>query len=207
MQISWMSSKFYLTCEWIWRFAYLHLLWMFFSLIGLVVFGITPATIAVFAVVRKWRMKEHDQSIFSTFYQTYKKEFIKGNALGAILVTVSFFIYINYLIIGTMTGIGSDLLFAGTTLILILFIIFLIFIFPVYVHYKLTFFQTMKTALIIGLIHPHITLITILLLSMTGGLFYFMPGLIPFFSSSMLAMCMMWFVYHAFLQIEKKQMN
>ncbi|MGY0702716.1 DUF624 domain-containing protein [Bacillus subtilis] len=41
-------------CEWIMRFAYTNLLWLFFTLLGLGVFGIMPATAALFAVMRKW---------------------------------------------------------------------------------------------------------------------------------------------------------
>ncbi|KMK75560.1 YesL family protein [Alkalihalobacillus pseudalcaliphilus] len=205
MQVSWMSSRFYLTCEWIWRFGYLHLLWLLFTLAGLIIFGLTPATVAVFAVVRKWRMKDADASVFTTFFHTYKKEFVKSNGIGLIMLIVAAVIIFNYFMIRTMPGLGADLLFVGNSLIAIFFVVVSLFIFPVYVHYQLSFLKLFRTALVIGLMNPHFVFLTLLIIAFVGYGFYLLPGLIPFFSSSVLAMCVMWFALNAFNHVEKKQ--
>lgn len=76
---------FYSISEWVLRFAYVNVLWISFNLLGLIVFGFFPATIAMFTVVRKWVLKETDISVFNTFWFAYKKEFFKGNFLGFII--------------------------------------------------------------------------------------------------------------------------
>ncbi|WP_084028990.1 YesL family protein [Bacillus sp. J33] len=63
------------------RLVYLNLLWIAFSLLGIVLFGFFPATAAMFSVVRKWIMGETDVRVFKEFWQTYRKEFWKANRL------------------------------------------------------------------------------------------------------------------------------
>ncbi|BDG36084.1 DUF624 domain-containing protein [Saccharococcus caldoxylosilyticus] len=49
-----LDGKLYRVCEWITRLACINILWMLFTLAGLIVFGIAPATVALFTIVRKW---------------------------------------------------------------------------------------------------------------------------------------------------------
>lgn len=53
--------------NWIMRLAYVNFLWILFTLAGFIVFGFFPATIATFAVVRKWIFDTTDIPIFTTF--------------------------------------------------------------------------------------------------------------------------------------------
>ncbi|MCT8137105.1 YesL family protein [Anaerobacillus sp. CMMVII] len=205
MNVSWMSSKFYRTCEWIWRFAYVNLLWLFATLAGLVVFGILPATVAMFAVLRKWVMKEPDISVIRTFLSTYKNEFIKINVLGLIFAGIGYVIYFNFLYLSTLSGFMHTVLLVGVGIATVIYLITLFFIFPVYVHYDYKLVQYVKVAFIIGLVNPLalITLLASLLLLLY--LFYLVPGLIPFFSISMIGMAIMWPASMAFSRVEQKK--
>lgn len=82
-------------CEWIMRFAYTNLLWLFFTLLGLGVFGIMPATAALFAVMRKWIQGQDNVPVLKTFWQEYKGEFFRSNLLGAVLALIGVIIYID----------------------------------------------------------------------------------------------------------------
>ncbi|MDU4936768.1 MAG: DUF624 domain-containing protein, partial [Peptostreptococcaceae bacterium] len=62
-------------CNWIWRFMQLNFYWSIFTVFGLGVFGIMPSTVATFYILRKWIQGELEIPIFSTFKETYKKEF------------------------------------------------------------------------------------------------------------------------------------
>ncbi|MFL6556498.1 MAG: YesL family protein, partial [Bacillus sp. (in: firmicutes)] len=75
-------GKLFTFCEWFMRLAYVNLLWFFFSLAGLVLLGIMPATVALFTIVRKWQLKETDLPIWKTFLSVYRQEFKKSNGLG-----------------------------------------------------------------------------------------------------------------------------
>lgn len=46
-----------------------------FTLLGLGVFGIMPATAALFAVMRKWIQGQDNVPVLKTFWQEYKGEF------------------------------------------------------------------------------------------------------------------------------------
>ncbi len=60
---------YYRFAVWVTKFAYLNLLWIAFSLLGLGLFGLFPATAAMFAVVRKWINGEKDIPVFHVFLE------------------------------------------------------------------------------------------------------------------------------------------
>lgn len=66
-------NKIYSLSNWIVKICYVNLLWGIFMLVGLIVFGFFPATVALFTVCRKWVLGDRDVPIFSTFWSAYKK--------------------------------------------------------------------------------------------------------------------------------------
>ncbi len=74
-----LAMGYYRICTWIMRMAYVNLLWVAFSLLGLGIFGFFPATAAMFVVIRKWLSSEQDIPVFKTFWNAFKTEFIKIN--------------------------------------------------------------------------------------------------------------------------------
>lgn len=60
-------------CTWVMRLAYLNVLWILFSLAGLVVFGLMPATAAMFTVAREWAKGNTDAPVFSVFFGRLKR--------------------------------------------------------------------------------------------------------------------------------------
>lgn len=205
MQASKISSEFYRICEWIWRLAYINILWMLASLAGLVVFGLLPATVAMFAVLRKWVMKELDIPVFQTFINTYRKEFIKANALGLILLSGGYIIYFNYLFLATVKGSIHTVLLVGQLCTLFIYLITVFFIFPVYVHYELKLLQYVKLAAIIGIVNPLTTIALALSFVLLYHIFYIIPGLISLYSVSVTGFAIMWLASIAFSNFEKRQ--
>jgi uncharacterized membrane protein YesL len=190
----------YTLTEWITRFAYVNILWIGFSLLGLVVFGISPATVAMFTIIRKWIMGESDIPVFQTFWNSYKKEFLKSNGVGFVLAISVYIIFIdlNYIKLDTVIQIPLYL-------IIFAIIMTILYIFPVYVHYNVTFLQLFKNAFFIMMVNP---LSTIMMLIGFVALFFvmkFLPALVFFFGGSLSAGIMMSSCYLAFQKIEKKQ--
>src|SRR5690625_2603360 len=87
MEMGRLLSGLYHLCKWITHFAYLNLLWVGFTLLGGMFFGIFPSTAALFTIARKTTLGEEEFPIFRTYLKTFQKEIFRSNGL-AWLVTV-----------------------------------------------------------------------------------------------------------------------
>ena len=197
------TGRLFRLCEVVMRLAYVNLLWILFTVLGLGLFGIFPATVALFAVTRKWVMGDHDIPIFSTFWHTYRKEFFKSTLLGFILFVIGYIIYVDLMYLPT--GGLYDFVRLGIVVCGFLYIIMMLYIFPIYVHFDWKHRLYIKYALLLGASHPHFTLLMIIGIGAWYYLVMSIPGLIPFFSVSILAYIMMWTVYLVVKRLEMKQ--
>src|SRR5699024_6508383 len=77
------------------RLAYINLLWVVFSVMGLIVIVFMRSTAAMFAVVRKWVSGDYDISIFRTFWNSYRTEFLKANLLGYMLLVIGYVLFLD----------------------------------------------------------------------------------------------------------------
>lgn len=203
MELVGVTGRFFKTCEFISKMAYVNLLWILFTVLGLGIFGFMPSTIALFTVTRKWIMGERDIPVFKTFWTTYRKEFFKSTIFGALLFIIGYIIYVDLTLLPT--GGLFTFLRAGIFICGILYTILLLYIFPIYVHYDWKKTLYLRYALLIGIAHPHYTaLITIGIVA----LYYIcvtIPGLIPFFSVSLFSYVVMWVVYRIIQKMEFAQ--
>jgi uncharacterized membrane protein YesL len=198
-------NRIYSATEWIAKFAYINLLWIGFSLIGLIVLGFFPATIAMFAVIRKWIMGEGDIPIFRTFWNTYKSEFLRSNGLGLIVAAVGGLIvldlvYMKNLENGLMNSIQIPLY-----LFMFAVVMTILYLFPVYVHYELKMMQVIKNSFLIMLIHPLENLVMIAGIAALFFVVSYIPGLGFFFGGSLCAAIIMASGYLAFNKVDKKK--
>ncbi|WHY67717.1 DUF624 domain-containing protein [Neobacillus sp. SuZ13] len=193
-------SGLYTLTEWITKFAYVNLLWIGFSLLGLVLFGISPSTVAMFAVIRKWLMGESDIPVFQTFWDTYKKEFLRSNGLGLVLAILAIIIYIDLFYIKINTSFQIPLY-----LIIFTIVITVLYIIPVYVHYEVKFIQLFKNAFFIMLVNPIPNMMMIIGFIAAIFVMKFIPALWFIFGGSITAGIIMASCYVAFQKIEKKQ--
>jgi len=193
-------SGLYTLTEWITKFAYVNLLWIGFSLLGLVLFGISPSTVAMFAVIRKWLMGESDIPVFQTFWDTYKKEFLRSNGLGLVLAILAIIIYIDLFYIKIDTSFQIPLY-----LIIFTIVITVLYIIPVYVHYEVKFIQLFKNAFFIMLVNPIPNMMMIIGFIAAIFVMKFIPALWFIFGGSITAGIIMASCYVAFQKIEKKQ--
>jgi hypothetical protein len=60
------------------RLVYINFLWILFSLLGLLIAGFFPSTVAMFTVVRIWVLGETDAAIFNMFWKTLNISFLKA---------------------------------------------------------------------------------------------------------------------------------
>lgn len=197
----------YSVCDWFSKIAIVNILWLIFTLTGLVILGIMPATVALFTVVRKWTVSETEIPIFQVFFQTYKKEFFRANLLGLFITAIGSFLFYDLRLV---LSIGGNLQFVlGVPLLIVIgcFLLTLLYIFPVYVSLELSFLNYFKYALYMSILNLHTTIFMIIVLLLFSILLSFLPGFIPFFSVSVIALVIMLAATIAFQRIENKQMK
>ncbi len=198
-----MTGRFFRICEIVSKLAYLNILWILFTLLGLGIFGFIPATVALFAIVRKWVMGDTDVPIFTTFWKIYRQEFLKSTMLGGSLLFIGYILYVDFVYL------PNDGLFAvvrfGLMVVALLYVIVLLYIFPLFVHYEWKNRLYIKYALVLGASHPHYTLLMIIGIGILYYVSVKIPGIIPFFSISLLANIIMWTSYQVIQKIEATQ--
>lgn len=194
----------YTIMEWITRIAYINILWILFSILGLFILGLAPASVAVFTITRRWVMGDTDLKIFSIYWNTYRSEFIKSNLTFWPLIFVGYILYIDFQYLALFNNTLYYILLFVFIIATILYLVVCIYTFPVYVHFKKNLFQNYKQSLIIGYLNPFTTVLMGLFILVLALILERFLGLIPFFSVSVISFIIMWFSYHAFIKLEKK---
>lgn len=184
------------------KLAYLNLLWILFTLTGLFFFGLFPATIAMFTALRKIVLNE-EFKLFSLFWKTYKKEFLKGNLIGLVIVMINSITYTNFIFFREATGV-IEILFYPMVIVGILLLLMSLFVFPVYVHFNLQFLQIFKTSFIFMLLYPLSSLSIIVNSLIYLIILYQLPALVVFFSASIIGLIIMASVNRAFKRNAEK---
>lgn len=204
MEFEGLTGKFLRISEVISKLAYVNLLWILFTILGFGLLGFMPATVALFAVTRKWVIGEQDIPVFSTYWKTYRREFLKSNLLGIALFVIGFILYVDLAFLPS-DGIFYTLLRFGIIICSFLFFIVLLYIFPVYVHYDWKNKLYLKYALLLGASYPHFTFSMIVGIAGLYFILMLIPGIIPLFSISILAYITMWVSYRVFKKVERTQ--
>lgn len=199
------ANAFYNFSMWVTRFTYVSILWVLFTLLGLGIFGISPATAAVFVVTRKWVQKEVDIPIFKTFWEEYRTNFVKTNILGLILLAFGYLISIEFIILKDMDGLMYNIAMLFVIAQMILYAIVLIYFFPVYAHFNIEKrFDHYKWPFIIGVVHPILTVILVVIIGVIILLsLYFLPIPINFISVGISAYIASWGASLTFGKYEK----
>ncbi|MGP4078777.1 YesL family protein [Pseudalkalibacillus sp. R45] len=199
------KGKLFVLFEWITRIAYVNVLWIGFSLLGVMLFGLFPATSAMFTVIRRWVRGEDDFSVFRLFWSTYKSDFGKSNAFGWIMAGLGIVLYLDYLFFSSSGSTLFFLLKSFTIMLLFVYVLILALIFPVFVHYKLTLFHLFRNTIFIAMLHPFKSLVAILGVLFISFIMFLIPTLIPFFGGSVVALYVTWIAQKMLLKIDEKQ--
>ena len=197
------SSAFYSFFEWVTKLALLNLFWLLFSLVGGILLGVFPSTLAMFAVIRQWLQGDTQLSIRKSFWRYYKADFWKGNGLGACLsiligLTSLDLFYIKQMHPAHWTYIP---LFAFILLIGLLFL----YIFPTFVHFEINLSTVFKNSFLIMLLSPLTTIMMVICLTSFYFIMKLLPALAFIFGGSATAFILMWLSLHAFSKVTRKK--
>lgn len=194
---------YYQFSVWAMRLAYVNLIWFVFTIIGLGFIGIMPATAGMFAVVRKWVSGEDEIKVFSTFWNSYRKEFVKSNLLGYTLIGIGYILYIELQILRAQDSMVYFIASFGVIALIVVLCIVLLYAFPVFAHFNVGTLQNIRWAFIIGVIHP---VLTIVLVVGIASVYYIalttIPALLFFFGGSATAFVLTWGASKTFSKFE-----
>ncbi|MCK0471999.1 YesL family protein [Halalkalibacter sp. APA_J-10(15)] len=170
----------------------LNILWLLFTVLGLVVITIFPATAALFSVTRDFILKTDQSAIFKPFLHSFKKEFLRANLIGYIFSFVGILLFVNLYILQQLDYTFFHLsLTVITLLICLIFSLSALMIFPVLIHYDLKVWRYFQYAVFITIGRPLHSIMLLLGVAAIFFLFLKIPGLIPVFGVSLMALLIM----------------
>lgn len=191
-------------CRLISRFAFLNLLWLAFSVIGLLVVGFFPATVAMFAIVRKWVRGEQDTAIFQTFWSIYKQVFLKANSFGWVLGVIGGILYINYHIIAIASTDLPVIVILSYLFLVLLYFLFIVTLLPGSVHFAGGTKEIVLKTIQFMLGRVHLALVFVVLIWSVLYLSLALPSMLLFFTGSVLSYIITWFFQRSLAKLEMK---
>ncbi|WP_134698808.1 YesL family protein [Ammoniphilus sp. YIM 78166] len=207
MELSGWAGSLYRLCEWVMRLAYVNLLWVVFTLAGLIVFGAMPATLAMFAVARRWVMGDGDVPVFPLFWKVYQAEFKRANGLGLLFGAFGFFLYVDLIYFETFFshGLVFQVGYCFFLALSILFFLTLMFALPYFAHFQDGMLRSLYSSFLLAMSHP---VCVLRMLAGTLAIYYivwYLPGLQLFFSASALSVWLMWNAMKVFDTVAMKE--
>jgi len=199
------ADKINTLCKWVYKLVILHVIWILFSLLGLIVLGVFPATIAMFTVIRKWVKHDIDYSIFEIFLDTYKTEFWKGNGLGYILLFIGGLLYLDFRIVQSFENTLLALSGYFFLCMLCLFAVVMLYVFPTYAHFQLSMFGYIKQAFLMTLINPPRSLVLFITSFAILVIMTQIPIIFAIFGISILAFVTMRFTLGTYYKVLEKE--
>ena len=191
---------------WIMRLAAVNALWFLYTLKGLIILGLFPATLSAMKIFRKWKLGDFDFPIWKTFKQEYHAEFGKSNAIGWILTMAGIVLSLNYLAIQSM-GSVSILSHVAFYLLIFFYLTLVIWSFPQLAHYDGKISHFFKNAIIIGFGRIHYTIAVLVYVYAVLYISLKFPGLLPFFTISAIALGWIWISMDLFQRNDRKMNN
>jgi uncharacterized membrane protein YesL len=184
-------------CIRILQLVYINLLWVVFTLLGLVLIGIGPATLAMFTVLRQWIRGNTDIPIFPTFWDTYRTGFKEAAAIGVFYIIVGWILYIDLLYV------QSFFLRALLFVVSFAYIVSLCYIFPIVAHYDWkSIVLKVKCSVVFGISYLQYTLLLLIVLAFVYFILFMYPGVLTFFGISIGCYIIMWLTNQVFMRIE-----
>ena len=198
------SNKLNDVGEWVYRLVILNFLWMGFSILGLGILGIFPATSALFSVLRKGLMNKKKVKIAHDFSHFYRADFWKSNALGYLMVFIAAMLWIDFRFFMSFTSFWMFVIAHFMLFLCAFSILALCLLFPIYAHYKLSMLQYIKHALLYPITHIWTMVFMIASLLIYYIIVYHVPGFLPFIGISFPCFLIMKVIFPSFQPQKQK---
>ncbi|MBD7908231.1 YesL family protein [Sporosarcina gallistercoris] len=187
------KAKLYQFVEFVTMLAVLQLMWIGMTIMGLVIVGITPATVGLFITMRKrLRGQEDLKTLVKIYWKAYKEEFIASNKIGLVLIGIGYFLVVNFRIVTAMPGTAGLAMLTIMVMIMVLYALIVMNIFQVFAHYELPFTRYFSTSVLLTISFPLQGAGSIVGLYLLYRVFLIIPGLLPFFGISVTILFLTW---------------
>jgi uncharacterized membrane protein YesL len=151
----------------------LNLLWVIASLPLITFF---PATAAMFGVVRKRILKKESEGIFKSFFKMFKENFKQSFIISILWSVFAVFLFFDYVYIHPETSVFQLILYVVWVIGLVLFSAISIYIFPIMVHFDLSWKIVIRNAFFFSLMNPVITILILIVGGIGVVLLYIYPA-------------------------------
>jgi len=190
--------------EFITEFVMLNVMWFAGCVLGGVIFGWAPSTVALLAVIRNKIMKKEYYGVVRSFWATYKKEFIKSNALGIVCMLFLVIVSINKINFDSQPEGIFTILSVISTVVRVLICGIILYMFPLYVHYNMDLKEYFIRALNLLIVKPFVTICIVLWTLLVYVIIMKIPGLIAIFGVSVYFYGIMAINYQFFMRNEQR---
>lgn len=168
----------------VYKLMQLNILWLLFVLRGFVIFGLYPATVALFSVIRQMdRGKE--TKIYPAFKKYFNQEFTLSNSIGLPTILFGYLLLVSYQFLAA----GNLPVYLSVRYVVLMALMILIihttYLIPVISHYNFERIRDYwKLPIIFGLGYIGRTIIIFSLLAISYYAFFQWSILIPFLGVS-----------------------
>lgn len=178
--------------EWIYRLLFLNILWLIFTIGGVIVFGLFPSTVSMFHITKEWLAGNTDLPLFKTFFSKFKEEFLRSQLLGAILLVIGGLLYFDIQFFFQKEGAIFYMLRYLMITVGFVYLIMLPLVFPLFVQEKLKLGEFLKNVLIISILRIFHSVIMVMGCFTIFVVFAKFAGLFIFFLGSSIAFWLTW---------------
>ncbi|MFC4737900.1 YesL family protein [Bacillus daqingensis] len=173
------------TTEWIYRLALLNLCWIFFTLLGGVVLGAGPATVALYGALSDQVQGERgSKSLPALFFQYYKAHFLRGSLLFVAAAGLSALVTLNVYTAFRIEGWAAGLYLGFVLFLTVLAAVFVFYSFPLLAIGGEGIRRTIMKAYLFAFYAPALTLSAFLAAGAVWYMVYVFPVLVFFFAVS-----------------------
>lgn len=174
------GNVIYIICDWLMRLAIANLLWITFSLLGVGVFGVFPASVATLALLREW-LSNRRPSPLTFVWNTFRKTFISSNIVFWIGSSLLVILLLNSYISLHFQGVWFYL-FISSSFFLMLGVIVIMLFSLLSLSDGGRAILSIKRAGKLLLLYPGRLVILLGGMILIGLCIRFIPGLIPLYS-------------------------
>lgn len=190
--------------EMITEFVLLNIMWFACCALGGVVFGWAPSTVALLTVSRNKIMKKEYYGVVRSFWATYKKEFVKSNILGGVIMIFLIIISINKMNFEAQPEQIFTILTTISVIAKVIVCAMCLYMFPIYVHYNMQLKEYFVKGLNLIFRRPFVTICIALWTFLVYTIIKMIPGLIAVFGVSVYFYGIMAINYQFFMRNEQR---
>ena len=189
--------------------AYLNVLWIAFTLLGLVVGGFFPSTAAMYTIIRRWHQQgsQLDSQLVRVFWQEYKTQFLSANLYGYAFFICGSVLVLDLFIFASMGTVVGYIVTTLLTTLLIVFLFMCVFCFPIFVWFEGSTLQLIKKTVRLAIPCIPYALLSIFLSALLGLVLFFIPAAVLFFSGSVIAFINFKLFSAAFSRLQEKHLH